>query len=211
MWWRSGEGLAITSTGNWQPGFLPWSNLNHWLCPPAAPSQWHLLTRELNQVQICLIQTLKQGVCKPSHLVCLHPGKKLSHSPPSVESVSWPRLARWGHSKKAAIFRQRKSLQRKPTLPTPCSWTSCLHNCEKINSAFHGSHSVVFYYGSPRKLIGGATCFHQSVLVYVMQKETRKSLAASQLTSLLFSASPRPARRMKPTWSRAEEGQLNLP
>lgn len=65
--------------------YLPWlsSNPELWLCSSVEPNPECTLTRELSEVQICLIQILKQGSLKTlePHLSLPRQGAKSQFHP----------------------------------------------------------------------------------------------------------------------------------
>jgi len=62
---------------------------------------------------------------------------------------------------------QEERPYQKPTLPGPRSWTSCLQDCEGIESAVDATQSVVFYYGSLSRLERAVSYMHGTGQVLV--------------------------------------------
>lgn len=61
--------------------------------------------------------------------------------------------AMWGYLQKAPIYKPKHRLQENPNLPTLWCLTSRLRDCEKYISVIAATQSMIFCYGSPRKLI----------------------------------------------------------
>lgn len=63
----------------------------------------------------------------------------------------WPATARGWETGPGQTL--PKSLQKKPTLPTPSPWTSSLQTTDKKFTSFQASQCVVLCHGDPRKRI----------------------------------------------------------